>query len=84
MGRGHRVERSHGTFIRSVGFPRAVDASRVTARCNDRGAHRDVAEDIDHEGDEHPDQDRVIAPLLNPEEGRMNENEHPRGHCSSS
>jgi hypothetical protein len=21
----------------------------------------------------------VIAPLLNPEEGRMNENEHPRG-----
>jgi HSP20 family protein len=35
MGRGHRVERSHGTFIRSVGFPRAVDASRVTARCTD-------------------------------------------------
>ena len=35
MGRGHRVERSHGTFIRSVGFPRAVDASRVTARCYD-------------------------------------------------
>jgi HSP20 family protein len=34
-GRGHRVERSHGTFIRSVGFPRAVDASRVTANCTD-------------------------------------------------
>ena len=34
MGRGHRVDRSHGTFIHSVGFPRAVDASRVTARCN--------------------------------------------------
>ena len=32
---GHRVERSHGTFIRSVGFPRAVDAIRVTARCTD-------------------------------------------------
>jgi HSP20 family protein len=30
-GRVHRVERSHGTFIRSVGFPRAVDASQVTA-----------------------------------------------------
>ena len=34
-GRGHRVERSRGTFTRSVGFPRAVDASRVTARCKD-------------------------------------------------
>lgn len=33
-GRGHRVERSHGTFIRSVGFPRAVDASQVTAGFN--------------------------------------------------
>ena len=44
-----------------------------------RGARWDAAEDIDHEGDEHPDRDRVIAPLLKPEEGRMNENEHPRG-----
>ena len=33
-GRVHRVERRRGAFIRSVGFPRAVDASQVTAGLN--------------------------------------------------
>lgn len=39
----HRVERSHGSFVRSVGLPSDIDAEKISAKLEDGVLHIEVA-----------------------------------------